>query len=85
MHRILLSLLIVCASASVAAREVKMSSPDSSSCADTPVEQKADARKPVPTRDTMPAREARTRPSVHGDVGVGPRLRWHSFIPGMFR
>ena len=37
----------------------------------------------APARDT--ASDNRIRPSVHGDANTVPRMRWHSFLPGMFR
>jgi len=86
MRRIALSLLVLFACADVAAREVRLSSPDSGACPETLAAAKAEARKPAAVvRDAPPARDVRVRPSVHGDVGTGPRVRWHSFLPGMFR
>ena len=83
MRRIALSLLVLIACADVAAREVRLSSPDSSG-GDATSAAKAEPRKPAAaTRDAAP--EARVRPSVHGDAGTVPRARWHSFLPGMFR
>jgi hypothetical protein len=85
MCRIALSLLILLACADVTAREVRLSGPDGNGGADVTPATKAEARKPaVPTRDAT-SHEVRVRPSVHGDVGTGPRTRWHSFLPGMFR
>ncbi|WP_187770828.1 hypothetical protein [Cognatilysobacter lacus] len=83
MRRICLCLLIMFACADVAAREVRLSSPDSSGGTDGAPAQKAEARKPAAPRDAAPARESHVRPSVHGDVGS--LMRWHSFLPGMFR
>jgi len=84
MLRICLCLLIALASTGVAARDVKMSSPNGGSCPDSA----ADRDAPVSPRKAPPARETKARPSVHSDwVGNG-RLqspRWHSFLPGMFR
>ncbi|GAB1596794.1 hypothetical protein [Lysobacter claricitrinus] len=86
MRRICLCLLMLLACADVAAREVRLASPDSGACPDTVSAAKAEVRKPAaPIRDAAPARESHVRPSVHGDVGNAPRLRWHSFLPGMFR
>lgn len=85
MIRICLCLLIACASAGVAARDVKMSSPNDGSCPDSVTDRepaRASVRKPAP------ARETRAKPSVHSDwVGNGRQQspRWHSFLPGMFR
>lgn len=86
MRRICLCLLIVFATATVAAREVKLSSADSGSCAqcadasDTP---RAATHKPDGAHDAQ--RDSHSRPTVHSDVNAAPRLRWHSFVPGMFR
>jgi hypothetical protein len=87
MRRIALSLLVLLVCADVAAREIRLSSPDSSGgSADSTPAAKAQPRKPVAaTRDATPAHEVRPRPSVHGDAMTDPRLRWHSFLPGMFR
>lgn len=86
MRRICLCLLMLLACANVAAREVRLSSPDSGACPDTVAAAKPAVRKPAaPVREAAPASESRVRPSVHGDVGNAPRMRWHSFLPGMFR
>ncbi len=87
MRRICLCLLIALASAStgVVAREVKMSSPDSGSCAET-TPPRPSKQKVAPPRETSPARETRARPSLHSDSDASTgRSRWHSFLPGMFR
>lgn len=81
MRRIALSLLILLACADVSAREVRLSSPDGNGGTEMAPPSKAEPRRTTPaTRDSTPPR---VRPSVHGDVG--PRMRWHSFLPGMFR
>lgn len=84
MLRICLCLLIALASASVAAREVKLS--PNESCPET-ASQKKDTVRP-PTRGTAPVRgDAKSKPTVHSDENNG-RLqspRWHNFLPGMFR
>ena len=85
MLRIALCLLFAVASATVAAREVKMSSPGSGACPDKQAAEKDVARRSA--RSAVPARETKVKPSVHSDVPSG-RLqspRWHSFLPGMFR
>lgn len=88
MRRICLCLLIAFATATVAAREVKLSNADSGSCAacsdviDAP---RAATHRPDGARDPQPAHEPRSRPTVHSDVNAAPRVRWHSFVPGMFR
>jgi hypothetical protein len=86
MRRFSLCLLVALACAGANAREVKMSSPDSGSCPEATSPKPGKARS-APVRDTAPAREPRTRPSLHSDSpGVpGKPGRWHSFLPGMFR
>lgn len=86
MRRISLCLLIALACAGANAREVKMSSPAGGSCPEATSPKPTKART-TPVRDTAPARESRTRPSLHSDSpGVpGNPARWHSFLPGMFR
>lgn len=77
------------ASASVAARDVKYSSPNSGGCPTDDAEVSAVAKaKPRPVRAPAPVREAaKPRPALQGDSGSrpAPALRWHSFLPGMFR
>jgi hypothetical protein len=87
MRRVCLSLLILLACADVAAREVRMSGPDGNGGTDVTPAPKVETRKPTPAtqRDAAGSHDVRVRPSVHGDVGTGPRARWHSFLPGMFR
>ena len=87
MLRICLCLLIAFASASVAAREARLSSPGSSESCDEPTNPAN--KKPVraSTRSPAPPRETRVKQGVHGDTAPD-RLqspRWHSFLPGMFR
>lgn len=86
MRRICLCLLIAFASAAVAAREVKLSSPEGGSCAEEQAAPKP-AKKAAPgARSAGPARETRARPSLHSDSDAASgRPRWHSFLPGMFR
>lgn len=47
------------------------------------------AKAAVPAKATPAARDARPRPTEHGDSDTGSRLnaspRWHSFLPGMIR
>lgn len=81
--RICLCLLIALASATVAAREVKLSSANGGSCPDTIAGSKEPARSSA--RATAPARETKAKPSVHSDTGNRQSPRWHSFLPGMFR
>ena len=85
MYRICLCLLICFASAAVTARDFKMSSANGGSCPDNVAEKAptASARKA-----SVPARETRAKPTVHGDAIGNGRLqspRWHSYLPGMFR
>lgn len=87
MLRIAFCLLIAIASANVAAREVKLSSPNGS--CPTADEAKAGDRTLERKRAATPLRETRVRPSEHSDApSGGGRLqspRWHSFLPGMVR
>lgn len=86
--RLCLCLLIACASAGAAARDVKHSSPNGGSCPSQSAEAETDASakdRLRPARATAPVREARTRPALHSDSPARPSLRWHSFLPGMFR
>jgi hypothetical protein len=88
--RLCLCLLIACMSTGVAARDIKHSSPNSGSCAtqssETASEPGALAKDRLrPARATAPVREPATRPALHGDTPARPALRWHSFLPGMFR
>lgn len=85
MLRICLCLLIALTSASVAARDIKMSSANGGSCPDS-VADKQPASGSV--RKAPPARETRANPGVNSDSAGNGRLqspRWHSFLPGMFR
>lgn len=85
MLRLCLCLLFALTSATVAAREVKMSSPNSGACPDA--DSSADGVEvAVPAARATAPRETKITPSVHSDVPN--RLgspRWHSFLPGMFR
>lgn len=84
--RFCLCLLIAFASATVAAREVKLSSPNSGSCPDQAAEAELTPKqKAQPARATTPVRESRPRAVLHSDSVPRPSLRWHSFLPGMFR
>lgn len=87
MLRLCLCLLFALSSATVAAREVKMSSPNSGACPDAPAssENEADTSTGPAARATAP-RETTVKPSLHSDVPSRMNsLRWHSFLPGMFR
>jgi hypothetical protein len=89
MRRIVVCLLIAFASASVVARESKLSDADGGSCPS----HSPRAAAPRPARDAVvaptPANKTKAG-SVRGSGGdeVGNRLqspRWHRFLPGMFR
>ncbi|NUO77217.1 hypothetical protein LVB77_19340 [Lysobacter sp. 5GHs7-4] len=85
MLRICFCLLIALASASVAAREVKLS--PNESCPES-ASQKKDTVRASNRPAVAPARtDPKAKPTVHSDANNG-RLqspRWHSFLPGMFR
>jgi hypothetical protein len=85
MFRICLCLLIVVASSTSAAREIKLSSANSGSCPESIALEREAAR--TQPRATAPAREAKAKPSVHSDAASSRMQspRWHSFLPGMFR
>lgn len=85
MYRIALCLMIVLASATVAAREVKLSAANDGSCPEAATEKSP--HRALNRGTAAPLREGKTsKPSVHSDVG-NPRSanRWNSFLPGMFR
>lgn len=85
MLRICFCLLIALASASVAAREVKLS--PNESCPES-ASQKKDTVRASNRPAVAPTRtDPKAKPTVHSDANNG-RLqspRWHSFLPGMFR
>ena len=92
MRRTALCLLIVLASAGVAARESKLSTPgDGAACSthsSRRVVERVDAREAAPT--LPPASKTKVAPRAAGgddDVPAGrvPSVRWHRFLPGMFR
>ena len=94
MRRTALCLLIVLASAGVAARESKLSTPgDGGACSTHSSRQVAgrvDAREAAPT--LPPASKTKLAPRASagggdGEVPAGrvPSPRWHRFLPGMFR
>lgn len=87
MRRIAICLLIALASASVAARESKLSDAEGGSC------RGAQSTVRAPDRDVsvLPAAK-KTKPALPSNSGGGGddiRLpsspRWHRFLPGMFR
>ena len=85
MFRICLCLLIVVASSTVAAREIKLSSANGGSCPEATSLARQTPR--AAPRAIAPAREAKAKPTVHSDASGGRMQspRWHSFLPGMFR
>ncbi|MFP7723046.1 hypothetical protein [Lysobacter sp. A3-1-A15] len=83
-----LACALVLASASIAAREVKYSTPGSGACDQATTETPAGKASTATPADVRPARESKALPSVHGDAPTNGRLqspRWHSYLPGMFR
>ena len=89
MRRIAVCLLIILSSASVAARESKLSDADGGSCptrtqtAATRSPDRDPSSKALPVKKTKPS-----LPSSSGGGGDDVRLqspRWHRFLPGMFR
>jgi len=83
--RFWLCLVVALASTSAAARDVKLASAGGgggSSCPDAAATAEAE---PERTRRTsVPGRPVRTKPGLHSDSG-SRTMRWHSFLPGMFR
>lgn len=89
MRRIVVCLLIALASASVAARESKLSDAEGGSCRGA---QSATSRAPDRDATVLPAPVKKTKPALPSNTGGGGddvRLpsspRWHRFLPGMFR
>lgn len=88
MPRIVLCLLLAALSTTVAAREVKMSSPDGGGCADAePVATVPGTSAPAPASGKAAAPASESRHGLRPDVEPHrvPGVRWHSFLPGMFR
>lgn len=87
MRRLCLCLLIALTSATVAAREVQLSSPNSGGCPDAVAHGEAEpAAGGGGTSSVAAPRTPKAKPSLHSDAPT--RLgspRWHSFLPGMFR
>lgn len=82
MLRTSLLMLLVLASATVAARDVKHAD------ANGACSSQDDERAPQTDAPRYPstAKPVKPRPSVHGDVPTRMQSpRWHSFLPGMFR
>jgi len=89
MFRICLCLLIVVASSTSAAREIKLSSANGGSCPESTAMEREAAR-PEARAAAAPARTAKpVKPAMHSDAasnsGRMQSPRWHSFLPGMFR
>ena len=91
MTRYALCLFLLCASAMVSARDVRMHGPngDGGACSDPPTAPAAAiAATPARAANTAVSHAKVKTPSLyHGsDDDAGPHLpRWHSFLPGMFR
>ena len=92
MRRIALCLLIALASASVAARESKLSAPGGDGACPSQSQRQAEDR--IPVREAAPtlapANKTKVSPRSGGGDSDGPggRIpspRWHRFLPGMFR
>ena len=94
MTRIAACLLLVCVSASVAARDLRLQSPngDGGRCPEVTADAaEANAGSGKAQHATTPAPAPRTKVSkpvsARGESDT-PRIsapRWHSFLPGMFR
>ena len=94
MTRIAACLLLVCVSASVAARDIRLQSPsgDGGRCPEvSAAAAEASAGNGKPQHATTPAPTPRAKVSkpvsARGESDT-PRIsapRWHSFLPGMFR
>ncbi|CAA9339972.1 MAG: hypothetical protein AVDCRST_MAG71-2167 [uncultured Lysobacter sp.] len=82
-----LCLMFACATTVATARDVKYGSAAEEKCADSAtVAAQSDERARVRNGAMRaPARPAKSRSSLQGDAGSRPSLRWHSFLPGMFR
>ena len=89
MLRICLCLLIVVASTTVAAREIKFSSPNSGSCPDAAAAMEREPAARPATRAVSPTPAVKSsKPVLHSDATSSGRMqspRWHSFLPGMVR
>lgn len=85
-----LCLIFVCASGVTAARDIKHSSAAGGSCADAATLAAQHNARPRARAGTVSAPANATRPvkprsNVHADTPSRTPLRWHSFLPGMFR
>lgn len=87
MRRIVVCLMIAFASATVAARESKLSDADGGSCPTRSSRPAASASRAA-DRDMaapVPAKKAKAVLPGGGDDVRLPSPRWHRFLPGMFR
>ncbi|QSX79549.1 hypothetical protein [Agrilutibacter solisilvae] len=90
MRRTALCLLIAIASTGAVARESKLSAADDGGCPGHNPRQtteRATAREAAPS--LPPANKTKVSPRGGGDSDVAPgrvpSVRWHRFLPGMFR
>lgn len=87
MRRIVVCLLIALASATVAARESKLSDADGGSCPGRSARPVAASPRAADRDLVAPAPAKRVKAALPGggdDVRL-PSPRWHRFLPGMFR
>jgi len=87
MRRIVVCLLIALASASVAARESRLSDAEGGSCRGAQSSITRTSERDTPALPA-PAKKSKSLPSSNGGGGDDVRLpspRWHRFLPGMFR
>lgn len=87
MLRLCLCFLLLCASATVLARDLRLQTAngEEGACPSAEAETHGDAKSPA-ARAAVPDSKARKPASVRGSDNPrsqGPR--WHSFLPGMFR
>lgn len=88
MLRITLCLLFLAMSSTVAAREVKMSSPNGSGCPDDGICGNSNEIAPISPRVTAPSSESsKIKPGIRTEAPASrtPTIRLQSFVPGMFR
>jgi len=90
MSRIALCLLLVCACASIDAREIRLAGAngDGGGCPDLVESTAPDGQADKPRAATQPVRAKPAKPATTRASADGGRVsapRWHSFLPGMFR
>ena len=90
MSRTALCLLLVCACASIDAREMRLggANGDGGGCPDLTAAATPDATAEKPRATTQPVRAKPAKPATTRASADGGRVsapRWHSFLPGMFR